>query len=758
MFFTPPKRDSMNADAHNKRGVLDWASFLAKHDPLWDRFPAHYEQGPFAGNGLLGSIVYADREERTALRFEIGRTDVYDHRDEEGGTFGHCRLPIGQVLLVPPSMPADSGIRLDLWNAEIAGFIKLGDGVNADEERELHWRCFFPSEEEVMVLEVTSTAPGIAAHLLFRPEQGNSPRLAYAGAFDEKPNYIPNPPFVRQTVDGVDVCIQPLLAGGDYATAWREVRLSPTRQVFYLSVSNRTPSSGSLEDAVRAVNRAAEIGPERLEAAHREWWHKFYPASFLSIPDSRVEGFYWIQLYKMASATRADRPALDLLGPWFETTRWPCFWPDLNAQLSYFPHYAANHLELGESLCRLLDRNFENLVGNAPVEYRHDSAHLGGPCNLSLRSSRLHLEDRGPSLHIMCLPWLVHNYWIQYRHSMDDDMLRMRLFPLLRRSVCFLLHLLSEDEYGRLHTPRSRSAEYGSAEDTNQDHALLRWGCGALIAASRRLGIEDPLLPRWEEVLDRLADRPVNENGLMVGKDMPFSLPHRHYSHLFGIFPLHVHDLDDPVEHALAERSVRHFASLEGDNCGFKFAGLASLFAMLGKGEEAYAYLQRCLETRIGPNTFYMEIPWCPTLETPFAAARALQDMLIQSSGISTPAVPNVIRIFPAMPSVWRDACFNDLRAEGAFLVSAVRKDGRTTWIHITSLAGEPCRIRTDMVNPILQDAPGLTLSPRGAGEYDIDLARGQGVFIVPAANPHATPGVAPVPSLDGKSNRYGLH
>jgi hypothetical protein len=203
---------------------------------------------------------------------------------------------------------------------------------------------------------------------------------------------------------------------------------------------------------------------------------------------------------------------------------------------------------------------------------------------------------------------------------------------------------------------------------------------------------------------------------------------------------------------------VRHFASLEGDNCGFKFAGLASLFATLGKGAEALAYLQRCLETRIGPNTFYMEIPWCPTLETPFAAARALQDMLIQSWGFSTAAAQGVIRIFPAMPVLWREACFADLRAEGAFLVSAVRKDGKTTWIHIKSLAGETCRIRTDMENPVASGAQGITITPRGGGEYDINLSKEQEVSLFPAANPDAKPSVAPVPSLDGKTNCYGLH
>jgi hypothetical protein len=53
-----------------------------------------------------------------------------------------------------------------------------------------------------------------------------------------------------------------------------------------------------------------------------------------------------------------------------------------------------------------------------------------------------------------------------------------------------------------------------------------------------------------------------------------------------------------------------------------------------------------------------------------------------------------VIRFFPAMSSTWKDAVFENLRTEGAFLVSGRWRDGAVDWIRIKSLAGEPCRIR----------------------------------------------------------------
>ena len=48
--------------------------------------------------------------------------------------------------------------------------------------------------------------------------------------------------------------------------------------------------------------------------SHRAWWHRYYPASFLSFPDARLESYYWIQIYKLGSAMRDDGPILDLNG------------------------------------------------------------------------------------------------------------------------------------------------------------------------------------------------------------------------------------------------------------------------------------------------------------------------------------------------------------------------------------------------------------------------------------------------------------
>lgn len=81
---------------------VNWSQYLSKHDLVWNKIPKDYFEGAFVGNGILGAIVFQDDSLANTMRFEIGRTDVYDHRSlETPVAYGRERLPIGQLLLTP---------------------------------------------------------------------------------------------------------------------------------------------------------------------------------------------------------------------------------------------------------------------------------------------------------------------------------------------------------------------------------------------------------------------------------------------------------------------------------------------------------------------------------------------------------------------------------------------------------------------------------------------------------------------------------
>jgi hypothetical protein len=242
------------------------------------------------------------------------------------------------------------------------------------------------------------------------------------------------------------------------------------------------------------------------------------------------------------------------------------------------------------------------------------------------------------------------------------------------------------------------------------------------------LNIDDPLEPEWRRILERLTDYPADETGFMIGRNVPYAKSHRHYSHLLMVYPLCTFNVDTPGNREMIERSVLHWQSLKKALAGYSYSGSSSMFSLLGDGDRAEQRLQDFFEDKILPNAFYKEDVSSPVIETPPAAARSIEDMLIQSWGDS-------IRIFPAIPAKWPDVAFADLRTEGAFLVSALRKDGRTGFVAVRSLAGEPCRVRTGIRGEIkVTGIPGSDVRQLGDGLVELALPAGSQAIIADAS------------------------
>ena len=65
------------------------------------------------------------------------------------------------------------------------------------------------------------------------------------------------------------------------------------------TIADTFPSDQSRQIALETVKRAAAEPGEELVRTHRAWWHAYYPKSFVSVPDTQIESFYWIQMYKL---------------------------------------------------------------------------------------------------------------------------------------------------------------------------------------------------------------------------------------------------------------------------------------------------------------------------------------------------------------------------------------------------------------------------------------------------------------------------
>ena len=704
-------------------GPEDWSAFMAEQDMVWDRLPEGWHEAPFMGNGSLGTYICLEPE-TGCLRIEAGNSMAHDHRKDDLSIYGRGRLLTGHFLLEPEGKILSGTMRLDLWNAETRAEIVTDRGT-------ITLRALVTSEAPYIVTEAEGSGREKGFRWRFVPESSDSPRQIQAIIRKNKQfkaDYKSNPPAVTDTADGIGRCLQPLLDGGLTCTAWKELE-HDGRRILIVSSAHTWPAEDAGEKAVRAVRGLSAADVAILEEEHRKWWHGYWPESFVSLPDKKVENFYWIQMYKMASATRVGGGLMDNSGPWQTLTSWPNAWWNLNVQLSYWPVCTSNRLEIGRPLADAVHDNMANLAANVPEKYRESGA-LGLPVatGFDLRGTEVGVPGGKKVAQMGCLPWLCHDLWMQYRYSMDESLLRETVYPALRGAVNLYLPFLYEDADGTLHLQETYSPEYGSAEDCCFDLALLRWGCQTLIEACGILGIDDELIPRWKDVLERLTDYPRNEDeGIMIGKDLPYARTHRHFSHLLMFYPLHLLNADMPGSRELMEKSVRHWHSIPGNLLGYSMTGASLMYASFGYGDTALDYLYRLFDTQLLPNTMYTEHSG-PTIETPLSGAQCVHEMLLQSWG-------GKIRVFPAVPSAWDNVAFEDLRTEGAFLVSAVREGGKTVCIRIKSLTGEPCVLRTDMCSPEIRSGQaGMTAL--GEGEYSIGLRKGETVILAPEGEP----------------------
>ena len=720
---------------------FSWDKFLAQQDLVWDILPPSFNSGAFTGNGQLGMVIHGQLDSNKFV-FHLGRVDVLDHRKapnkkssawEAVATplYDFPRLDIGCMTLTPAGKIISGTMRQHLWDAEITGTIVTTLGS-------LTFRAITHSTEMVDWIEVTSTektSDGSIApyHWEFVPGSPQSPRR-YAKPL-EKPDYQKNPEPVLTNINNVPVCVQSLIAGGDYATAWLEKKNSPNQSCLFISTANNIPASNvSAKVAVQSVQTAASETNSSFIESHQEWWHSFYPKSFLSIPDARLESFYWIQQYKYASAVRPDGDLLDDDGPFFRINQWPYATWNLNVQLCYWLQFASNHVEFSNSLTNHIDQNFPLIIKGAK------GGALGN------------------------IAWAMHNYWWQTAYNADKKKLKDSWYPKASQVLELYLQLLSKGSDGKYHLPAMQSPEYdnknkalgyGGYIDATYNLSLCKWLLMKLIETSDLLNIKNSQVDKWKETLTNFTAFPVNENGLMIGSNQPFEMSHRHFSHLIGLYPLFVLNPDDTAARSLVLKSVEHWHHIDNGKAlaGYSFTGAAELYGALGKGEEAVSMLHQFVNGKIGgskflTNTMYVEGK-NPVIETPLSGGSAIQDLLLQSWG-------NKLRVFPAVPDTWKEAVFNDLRGIGAFLVSAKRENGKTTWVSVESLAGEPCTLKVNDWKGELESSIKIPIQSIGNGEYTISLKKGEKVFLYPKGK-KVIPMIKPISQKAELINSFGV-
>lgn len=711
----------------------------------YPRHGLHYEEPATVwdeamplGNGLLGALVWGDGK---PLRISLDRTDLWDlrpvpefyseeysykmmrrwvrerrladlHRlyDDPYGNPGPTKIPAGRIELTLENGPAFEKASLDLAEAATTVFFKDGDWV----------RVFVHATEPFGMIQA-ETKQSINLRLLVPPFAGMVTDEAGPGKISagDLASLRYKPP-IETSGKNFKSYLQEGWGGFKFAVAiaWRK---SEGSWLGAWSIATSNESHDPENTALANCRKALEMGFAKTISSHRRWWNAYWSRSSVRVSNPIIERQWYLEMYKFGSAARPDTPPITLQGPWTADNMKIPPWKgdyhhDLNTELCYWPAYSGNHLNGAFGFVNWLWQTRDN--ARAWTKRFFDLPGLNVPMTADLNQEQIggwHQYTHSATT----AAWLAHHFYLQWRYSMDRDFLKNRAYPWLRETCVFLEAITKKGPDGKRTLPLSSSPEINDnrleawfATITNYDLALIRWAFEKAVELAGEVSEPDQA-QHWKKVLREMPGLALNANNkkMLIAKDYPLPFSHRHFSHFMAIHPLGLIRWENgPEDRAIIKASL---ADLEQHGtsrwCGYSFSWLASLAARARDGEKAAKALEIFATAFCLRNSFhcngdqtdkgYSNYRYRPfTLEGNFASAAGLNEMLLQSYS-------GTIRVFPAIPAGWKDVSFKTFRAEGAFLVSAVRRDGATQTVEITSERGGLCRLE----NPF--ERTGYTIS-----------------------------------------------
>ncbi len=694
---------------------------MKKKEDAWTfrhrNLAAQWFDGLPLGNGDLGALVMADHKRIT---IPLAKSDLWDERCDDGtgqrrsfrpfetfaelralieagnwdaidarmaekesqwsGTFG--LIPAGSLVLRTDRFEKEIEI-LD-WMRGLDLRSGMAEGSLATRVRRQHTEALVSVAHEVLALRVRHDMDW---------RKGHPPRRMRFG-MDIELEVKPNDPQVRvqsgttrsvlwMRVRGyhkLDYTIAVLVDGIETASGpGRITATAEDRADFSIYVA-----VGAKADALARVRAAARTGYARIQADHRRWWKRFWRASNVAIPDRRILRQYHFGLYLLGSSSRRGCRMPGLQGVW--STRaagssWNEYTNDLNIQMNYWPIYASNHLELGWPY-------YDTVRAWLPETRRYTRDYWG--CRGVQFSCCASPSGIIPPAYLTSMHWAGHaafvaqNFWTHWLYSRDTRFLREVAYPFLRACAAFYLDFLKKDRRGRYDIWPSNTPEAGEGgyeawgRNATMDIALLRMLFSAIVESARVLGTDAAFAAQCEERLANLPPYPQRAGALIDMESKEFLYSHRHMGLLTPIYPC------ADVSGRLAAKSIERVLN-RGKwlwSC-FSPVWVAAAHARIGRGSPARDLLRQMFEQyfptqggfnlsfnlhrsgegSVGPAVF------CNETNAGFSAA--LLEMLLQSHG-------GLIRVFPAVPDDWREVSFENLLAEGAVLVSATRREGRT--------------------------------------------------------------------------------
>jgi hypothetical protein len=275
--------------------------------------------------------------------------------------------------------------------------------------------------------------------------------------------------------------------------------------------------------------------------------------------------------------------------------------------------------------------------------------------------------------------WAAHYYYDYFLYTQDEHFLATRVLPFMENVAAFFEDFLFEGPDGRLVFSPAQSPENTPANSDSQatfnatmDVAVVKELLGNLIAASRRLGKNEALIPIWETLLAKMPEYAVEESGIVkewLTPKLQNQDAHRHSSQLIALYD----GLPDEIDQSphlrrafllsIEDKLERYWKDNKRGFMSFGIVQLGQVAASLGLGDLAHHCLKHLVDGF-----------WLSNLAS-MHNRRALLNMDISGGQPSVvikmlvDSFPGKIRLLPALPSAWPTGTLEGARCRGAITV-----------------------------------------------------------------------------------------
>ncbi|SOE23413.1 alpha-L-fucosidase 2 [Spirosomataceae bacterium TFI 002] len=419
---------------------------------------------------------------------------------------------------------------------------------------------------------------------------------------------------------------------------------------------------------------------------------------------------YQFGRYLLISSSRVGTQPTNLQGIWNEDMNpsWDSkYTTNINTEMNYWGVESANLSELSEPLFTMIK---ELTVQGSQVAKEHYGA-SGWVFHQNTDLWRVAAPMDGPTWGTFTVggAWLVTHMWEHYLYSKDEAFLK-EMYPVLKGSVDFFMDFLVQHPNGKWlvtnpsnspeNPPKGPGYEYFYDEVTGMyyfttiaagatmDMQILKDLFSYYISAADLLKKDKDFAERVKIARNKLVPSQIGKDGsLQEWADDLEQLEdkHRHFSHMYGLYPgnvlsaKHTPELVDGIKSVLEQR---------GDGgTGFSRAWKTALWARLSDGERAHKIYKGYLEEQCYMSLFAK----CFTplqVDGSLGMTAAITEMLVQSH-------EEVIDLLPALPAEWEEGSFKGVRVRGGFKLDYTWDAGKVKKVTVNSKAGSVCRIKT---------------------------------------------------------------